>query len=772
MAPPFRPTMLPALLLAACPVVAAGPAASAEPANPLPTSAGPTDPEPTSATATRPGPGSPEPISLEPTRPEPGEIVVTARLRSEALRDVPASITVLERQVIELASLQHFEELTTLVPNLNWSGEGSRARYFQLRGIGELEQYEGAPNPSVGFIVDDIDLSAIGGAATLYDVEQVEVLRGPQGTRYGANALAGLIYVRSAAATTTPEFRVDATGGSDDTAALGLVAGGALPGTPLAGRLAIQQYRSDGFRDNAFSGRDDTNGRDELTLRGKLHWDAGAATTVDLTLLHVDLDNGYDAFAIDNGLTAYSDKPGQDAQRTTAAALRIGQALGSTAQLTSITSAAGSDIDFGFDADWGNDDFWAPVVYDFTQAFDRRRETFNQEFRLASLPDGQLAGFDWTVGAWWLHLAEDNDRADRGRYCDPGPCDPDSALDRDVTSHYRADNVALFGELSRELVAGTTLALGLRFENRYADYTDATTDRLAPGNPPPADFDATDRLWGGELTLRRAFTPDTSAYARIARGYKAGNVNPSLAGFSDADFPGINGRLQVDPEYLYNYELGADLTRDRWRARAAVFHQQRYDLQVRTPAQLVPGDPTTFVFFTDNAERGYSRGLEVEGSWQATTRLQLGAALGLLDTEVTRYNDRPELEGRDFAHAPSYTAALNATWRSEGGWFARVDATAKDRFYFDYCTVDFATEAADCDFPRSRAYQVVDARVGRERGPWRIELWARNVFDERYAVRGFFFGNEPPDFANQTYVRLGDPRHVGVTLSYRLPGAN
>ncbi len=109
---------------------------------------------------------------------------------------MPASLTVLDPDAIAAGSVQHFEELAPLVPNLNWSGEGSRARYFQIRGTGELEQYDGAPNPSVGFIVDDIDLSGIGGAATSFDVDRIEVLRGPQGTRYGANALAGLIYVQ------------------------------------------------------------------------------------------------------------------------------------------------------------------------------------------------------------------------------------------------------------------------------------------------------------------------------------------------------------------------------------------------------------------------------------------------------------------------------------------------------------------------------------------------------------------------------------------------
>jgi outer membrane receptor protein involved in Fe transport len=127
----------------------------------------------------------------------PTEIVVLAsQLRAAELATVPVSVTQLDTAAIGAASLQHVEELASLVPNFNWSGEGSRARYFQIRGTGELEQYDGAPNPSVGFVIDDIDLSGIGAVATTFDLKGIEVLRGPQGVRYGANALAGLIYVQ------------------------------------------------------------------------------------------------------------------------------------------------------------------------------------------------------------------------------------------------------------------------------------------------------------------------------------------------------------------------------------------------------------------------------------------------------------------------------------------------------------------------------------------------------------------------------------------------
>src|SRR5688572_14834708 len=145
------------------------------------------------------------------------EIVVTASLRSEPAQQFAGSTTVLSAQTLHDAGLQHFEDVLALVPNLNWAGGTSRPRYFQLRGIGELEQYQGAPNPSIGFLIDGIDVSGVGMPATLFDMQQVEVLRGPQGTRYGANALAGLVKLNSHAPDRNPTLRTEATVGDDGT---------------------------------------------------------------------------------------------------------------------------------------------------------------------------------------------------------------------------------------------------------------------------------------------------------------------------------------------------------------------------------------------------------------------------------------------------------------------------------------------------------------------------------------------------------------------------
>ena len=216
--------------------------------------------------------GSPLPAAVgEPVYVD--ELVVSA-FRETGAERLPSSITVLDSEAIRATTVQHFQELIELVPNLNYSGDGTRARYLQIRGIGELEQYQGAPNPSVGFIIDDIDLSGLGSAATLFDAEQVDVLRGPQGTRLGANALAGLVYVKSADPTEEFESRVEATAGTEDTYALGGVISGPV-GERLGYRAAVQNYTGNGFRKNAYLGASDTNGFDELTARGKLRFAPG-----------------------------------------------------------------------------------------------------------------------------------------------------------------------------------------------------------------------------------------------------------------------------------------------------------------------------------------------------------------------------------------------------------------------------------------------------------------------------------------------------------------
>jgi iron complex outermembrane receptor protein len=667
------------------------------------------------------------------------EIIVTADFRERAASEIPASVTVLDADEVGQLSVQHFEELINVVPNLNWSGDGHRARYLQIRGVGELEQYQGAPNPSVGFLIDDIDFSGIGTIATTFDVERIEVLRGPQGTRYGANALAGLVYVQSAMPTAELEGRVQLTAGGDDALAGGLAIGGPLAADEsLLFRVSAHRHESNGFRDNTFLGRDDTNGREETTARGRLRWLPADTLSLDLAVLYADVDNGYDAFAIDNSLTMLSDKPGRDAQRSAGGSMRIEWSALSWTTLTSITAAADSDIAFDFDADWGNDESWAPVTYDFISLSDRSRRSFSQEFRLASSDAGRIFGdtTDWLAGVYLLDLEDELLTVNRGEYFDPGFDFADS-LDDSFGSVYEARNIAVFGQLDTGLGPATRLSVGLRLERRTTDYADTAGLQAGPS----------ETMTGGDITLSHDHSEELTSFVSLSKGYKAGGFNLGIV---------PDDRREFDAEALWNLEAGikSTLLDGAMALNVSAFYSRRDDQQVRTSFQLVPGDPASFVFFTDNAAKGRTLGLEAELRWAIGDTLDLYANVGLLNAEFEEFvTPQVDLGGRAQAHAPDYTLAAGASYRHPGGLFARLDVTARDAFYFDVSHNQ-----------TSRPYELANARVGYRADNWSVQLWARNLFDRHYAVRGFYFGNEPPDFPNKLYTRAGDSRQLGVTF--------
>lgn len=670
------------------------------------------------------------------------EVVVTATLKEVRSLDLPSSVTVLDAQTIRRSAVQHFEELAQITPNLHWAGGSSRARYFQVRGIGERSQYEGAPNPSVGFLLDDIDFSALGGVATRFDLSSVEILRGPQGTRYGANALAGLIYARSREPSREREAEAEISLGNDDMRALGLALSSPL-GPASAGRLSAHHYQANGFRRNATLDRDDTNARQELSLKTKVNYEPSGDLALRLTLLHINLDNGYDGWSIDNQLTTWSDRPGRDSQTSTGASLRADFAFAGGHSLVSITGAASSDIEHSYDADWGEDGYWSEIAgfemrYDYTSRTLRERSGFSQELRLLAPAE---SGLGYVLGVWYLNLEEDNDRVDTGLYAEPGYA-PGPGEDR-FNSGYGADSLALFGELSCSFGDQWRVTAGLRWERRGSDYADSNGEQFSPA----------DDMLGGHLSVSRPLGEDANVYARIARGYKAGGFNLGLGG------RGLSSdELVYQPEFLWNHEIGVKgLWLDgRLRGELAVFHSQRLDVQVDTSRQVDPQDPNTFLFFTRNVGRGVNRGIELTLEFRPGDAWRISAALGLLDTEITRYPGHPELEGREQPHAPGFGFALGALWRHPQGWFAGGELTGRDGFYF-----------SNSHDRKSQAYALLNLRAGRAWSDWEAFAWARNLLDEYYAIRGFYFANVPPDWPEQEFRQQGDPRHFGVTIRRR-----
>jgi len=666
--------------------------------------------------------GSEEGLAIE-------EIVVTATFRGDELYQVPSSIGVVPAEAIARRGATHLEEILNMIPNVNYSKGASRVRFLQIRGIGERGQFREPLNSSVGLIVDGVDLSGIGTVAMLFDVEQVEVLRGPQGTRYGANALAGLVNVVTRAPTDANEGELELFAGNYGALGVGTVVSGPVADN-ARGRLAVRVDRGDGFIQNEHLGADDTDNTDEKLVRGRLSWDTGAASTFDIAGGYINANNGYDAFSLDNIRTTLADQPGHDRQETLygSAGLRLDENPAFTVEAH--VGAATSDIEYGYDADWVFVGFH-PWGYSGTDNYLRDRNTMTAEVRLVSKESGEPLGgaTAWTAGAYMLRQ-------------DVALTRQSTFIDSDFTSDFGIDRFAVFGQTETALNASSTLTVGLRLERHSSSYDDSKGVSYAPG----------DSLVGGRVAYDRALAPGVVGYGSVSRGYKAGGFN-------------IDGTLPADlrlyePEILWNFEAGlkARAADGRLSFRGSVFHMRRDAVQIDSSIVIVQADGSSeFIDFVGNAAEGTNSGVEVDVEVTPADGVSLYARVGLLRSEYEDYinGEGMNLDGRTQAHAPGYQFSLGVDFSFREGYFARVGMDGRDEFYF-----------SDSHNEKSEPYTLLNASVGFRGRDWSVTAWARNLADEDYFVRGFFFGNDPRDgYTDRVFTQLGEPRRFGITAS-------
>ncbi len=658
------------------------------------------------------------------------EIVVTAQLRDTALEHVPSSVTVLTENVIAQREAQHLEEIMAVSPNVNLSSGGSRARFIQIRGIGERGQFAEPLNSSVGVLVDGVDFSGAATAATLFDIQQVEILRGPQGTLYGANALAGLVNIVTNRPTPTFESNLKLTVGDYGMFGLGGTISNAVTDRSRF-RIAVQHYSDDGFMVNEYLGRDDTNDHDELTVRAKLTTDLSESAQLDLTAGLIDIDNGYDAFSLDNNRITRSDQPGQDRQESAFVSAELRWEGNKPFDLIARFGVTNSDIDYGYDEDWTHIGF-DPWEYSSTDRYRRDRSTMSGELRLVSSKSGPVFNdtTDWTFGVYSL--------------------DQNVDLRRDYTylpipyqSEFSVRRAALFGETRSDLGKGLQLILGLRFERHSADYSDTENVR----------FDPSDTMVGGRLALEYQWDPSTIVYTSLARGYKAGGFNTD--GSLDADL------RRYEPESLINLEVG--LSRS-WAdetsfLRASVFRMARHDVQIASSLTRVRIDGSAeFIDYIGNAAEGSNIGVEMEVSTHLSNQLRLFANVGMLRTEYRDFVSASgeNYSGRDQAHAPEHQYSAGVEFSIAQGWLVNYTLEGRDAFFF-----------SDSHDEKSRAYNLSHLKIGYETDQWSLAVWGRNLGHKDYFVRGYYFGNDPRDYYTaRAFTQLGEPRRYGITFRY------
>jgi outer membrane receptor protein involved in Fe transport len=658
-------------------------------------------------------------------------IEVTTSLSSRDLSDLPGSNFVLSEALIVDRQARHLQDLVGVLPNVNFTAGSSRGKFIQIRGICERSQFSEPVNPSIGLLLDDIDISGLGSLATLYDLRQVELLSGPQSVAVGVNSLGGVIKLVSNPASEDTSAMFSATAAQNNALQLGGAYGQSL-GNGLSFKASAQINQEDGDVYNAFLDTDDTNNIDESTATLFIKKELNDTDSIALNLYYFDIDNGYDAFSLDNDNVTQSDEPGFDKTSAYAASAKYQKSFESVDAQFILTHLDG-EFDYGYDEDWTY-----PAFHPFTySSFDRylrdvRRSSFQAS--VSSQANAVMAN-EWVVGVKFNDADEDLLR----EY---------TFNSGDFTSQYSPQSAAIFGQYAIGFGDKTTLTIGSRVEQFEADYADS--DAFVES--------IDDTLFAGAISLD--YELDASLlYASVSRGYKAGGFN------FDQRLSGNERRF--DPEYNWNFEAGIKgvLLDNAFNYQLTAFYMRRQDAQVSDFAVFENelDDGTIVTGFADairNADTGTNKGLELSSSWQLTQSWLLKANLGYLDATFGNYErlDGSFVPTQDQAQAPSYTAYVSSNLQLSADWSWFIDMEAKDEFRF-----------SDGHEERSPSTVVVNTHISWQSNNHNVRLWVKNLTDELIYTRGFGgFSNDPRDeYAfDEPYFQFGQPRQVGVSYQY------
>ena len=664
-----------------------------------------------------------ETVHLTPMSLPSEGILVRSGLREVSLLDATSSITIIGSSNLRNEPSQHFQGLTQSIPNLNWAGGTSRPRYFQLRGVGERSLYtgEGPPNFSVGFVIDDIDLSGIGMPASLIDIQQVEILRGPQSSIFGANAMAGLINMRSAEPNRKFSGSINTSIASDNTRKIALWLNTPLS-QHLGTRFSISSNNEDGFRKNQYHNVSDSNGKNEFFVKNKTKWTPSSFLNFDLSVIYSKQKNKYDTWASDNNeeLKTYSDKEGMDSQNTTAFSLRTNHSNLFGIDFLSITTYSQNKMVHSYDGDWGNVDYWKedpfnfdPEVegwsYDFFDKTNRERQTFSQEIRLYK---SIFAGSQLTTGFYTK-----------------------STIEKDIASGYlmggnasnydgqfNLANSAGYFQYEHQLMPRLSVLINSRFENSVIDYKGESNNYGADSTTIDVQTKAT--LAGYKSSVKYNFSQTAMVYSSISRGYKMGGINQN-------PYLDVTNR-SYEPEFNLNYETGYKWVTQKNQLQFTVFYMDRQNQQVNISSQQEEGNPNSFYYFTANAASGNNYGAEFDYSTKFFNKLKTRIDFGYLSTKVDPYEFKTDsattiiLGNRELAHAPKYTFSIRLNYSLPFNLTAGLALSGKDKFYY-----------SDSHNQQSKAYQLLDLNLDYKVENWSLSAWGKNVLDIRYGVRGF-----------------------------------
>lgn len=692
------------------------------------------------------------------------EVVVTAQKRAESVQDVPIAMSVLNADALREMGVTSSEKLAEFVPNLEWVDDGSNVPNIFIRGIGDISFHLNQVG-GVGLYMDEVSLnSPVLAGFTLFDMERVEVLRGPQNTLFGRNTTGGAVQFISR--------KPDIDGGTNghlnfNYGNLGkLEVEGALGfdlSDQAAVRIALTATDQDDWLDNITLGNEQ-GGYDSFAGRAQLLWQPSEDVEILFNVhggerdgdRHQDLTyggrdpanpsvncpgspdvgagcvdargfqhpNGYDETA--------SNIVGEDNSEAAGAFVSISIDFPAFT-LTSVTAFDHSESEQFQDSDGGPE-----TLFYFSQASDV--DQWSQELRFASSGEG---GMRWIGGLYYFF--EDAEWATALRFA-PGPT-PFQIVPNNVTQQ---DNEvwSAYGQLEFDLSEQLTVTAGLRYTNETKEasvggsvgrwtpailpadvmigFNEISLLSQQPGafSLPSAEVDETWEEIGGKVSLDYRYSEDMLFYASVARGFKGGGT--SLAAIES--LVGQPGRT-VDPEYLWAYEIGAKTS---WldgalQLNGSLFYNQWEDQQLFTTF-VVSGITSTFLV---NVPESTSQGAELELQWIPAEGWFVAGGVTLLDAEVDDAgSELPDIEeGNALPNSPEMTlnGLIRKEWTLNNGTASlQTSVSFKDEVNYDISENPVLEEDS---------YWLVNVRAGYRFGPeeaYEVALWGENLSSTGY----------------------------------------
>lgn len=686
------------------------------------------------------------------------EIIVTATRRAQNVQDVPISMNVFSGERLEESRVENMQDIQFLAAGVHVTDALGSMR-ITIRGIG-VNQLNGTAESGSATHRDGVYLGNFSDVGMgFFDVERIEILRGPQGTLYGRNATGGAVNIISRAPTDSFEAGGRVTVGNYSLVETEGYAGGPIVEGRLNGRLAFLTRKNDGYTENLFNG-DGYNNADTAAVRARLRYQPRDDLQVDL-IADYGRDDGIPVGVVRRGVGVTQ---------------LVGEQLGGTfpegERKVNLDDGQKNDkTSWGMTADVQWDLPWATLKsltayrdnsvdfindYDGTDAkvgtinlLTRDVEQVSQEFTLASTNEK----LDWVAGLYY-YGSDYSQVIDSVRLYNINS-------EVDVFSDETNDAYAAFGEGTYHFTDRLSLTLGARY-----GYEKKALDARVTFNGTQTGRDDLSDDWTAftpKGALNYAFSDTVMGYVTIGKGFKAGGYN------SDA----TQGR-PYDPEEVINYEVGTktELFDRRLRANLALFYMDYDDLQVFTR----DNDPVTggTVDVVTNAAQSVIKGVELDLQAQLATRLSVDGTVSYLNAQYDDWTDAIDVarggtfdvSGNPLIHTPKWAVNLGASYGIPlGNWgqaWLRAEYSHMSRVYF--------TPFAGVDAPETtqEPYDLINAslRVEDLGNRWTLTLWSKNLTDELVQSTGRPGGGALTGLI--TYVNYLPPRTYGATLDVRI----